>query len=138
MKRKSQISRNNLLWMLLNAFMAFSVLLVVYWGCGFANPNNGAAVFTVVLYFGLLGSHLSINWLGNPRLIAFCSALLVATMAAFNMGAWVWTVVAAIVCIYEFLIARSTWILAVLDLFFTGVVAAISYGLFTLFFWLFS
>ena len=137
MKRKSQISRNNLLWMLLNAFVAFSVLLVVYLDCGFANPNYGAAVLTVVLYFGLLGSHLSINWLGNARLISFCSALLVAIMAAFNMGAWVWAVAGAIVCIYEFGVAINAWVLAVLDLLFTAVIAGVLCGLFYLLFWLF-
>ena len=137
-KRISRASRNNLLLMLLNAFVGFSVLIVIYWDCGFWSSHYCAAVLTTIFYFGLIGSPLSFCKIGNPQVIAFLSSLIVATMAAFDMGAWVWCVVAAVVCVYEFLIARSTWILAVLDLFFTGVVAAVSCGLFTLLFWLFS
>lgn len=136
-KRISRTSRNNLLLMLLNAFVSFFILMIVYWDYGFSSPHYFAAVFTVVLYFGLIGSPLSVCRIGDPQISAFFSSILVAASAAFSMGAWVWGVAAVLICVYEFLIARNTWVLAVLDLFFTGIIAAISCGLFALLFWLF-
>lgn len=122
---------------MLNAFVAFFILLIIYWDYGFSSPHYFAAVLTTVLYFGLIGSPLSVCRIGDPQISAFFSSVLVAASAAFSVGAWVWGVAAIIVCVYEFLITRNTWMLSALDLFFTGVVAAVSYGLFELLFWLF-
>lgn len=133
---KDKILSNNLLALLLNLLLAFFILLAGYLNYGIADSHCYSAVLTTALYFCLVASPLTICRFGNSYLLSMLSVALISVLAVSLPGAWVWAVVALLLCVYDLWIVRSTWMLTLLNFLFTAVVAAVSYGFFKVLFWL--
>lgn len=138
MKKRSKIFSDNLLVLLLNLLVAFGILLAVYFDCGTVDSHCCAAALATALYFCLVASPLAVCRFGNAHILSTLSVALVSGVSVLLPGAWIWAVVVLLLCVYDLWVVRSSWMLTLLNLFFTAFAAAVSYGLFELIFWLVS
>ena len=121
----SDFARNNLL--LACAYLILGAIILVVTEDGEANPHHWAAVLTMALYFGLIGFPLLPPKRVNLRLIAALSTIFIALLSVLNVGGWIWLFLGLIFFAYESWLSRKNRGLIILDLFFTAVIAILSY-----------